>query len=58
MTPSKKKNMIEVFSLPVHHMMHLMKIWKKDLIQKNIIHQLKTKKLKHGLKKFTLQSID
>jgi len=32
--------------------------WKKKLIQKNTIRQLKTKKLKHGLKKFTLRSID
>jgi len=31
---------------------------KINLIQKNIIHQLKIKKLKYGLKKFTLRSID
>ena len=30
-----------------------MKIGKRNLIQKNIIHQLKIKKLKHGLKRFT-----
>ena len=32
--------------------------WEKKINSKNIIRQLKTKKLKHGLKKFTLQSID
>ena len=50
--------MIEIFSLPVHHLINLMKIGKRNLIQKNIIHQLKTEKLKHGLKKFSLRSID
>ena len=50
--------MIGIFSLLVHHLIHQMKVGKKNLIQKNIIRQSKTKKLKHGLKKFTLRSID
>ena len=58
MSLSNKNNMTGVYSLPVHHLIHSMKIGKKNLIQKNIIRQLKTKKLKHGLKKFTLRSID
>ncbi len=54
----KKNNMIEIFSLPVHHLIHLMTIGRRNLIQKNTIHQLKTKKLKLGLKKFTPLLID
>ena len=52
--PIKKSNMIEKFFLAVHHLNHLMKIGKIITIQKNIIRQLKIKKFKHGLKRFTL----
>ena len=52
--PIKKEQYDSNIPLPVHHLIHYMKIGKRNLIQKNIILQLRTKKLKHGLKKFTV----
>jgi len=53
--PIKKKQYDNSFSFSSSSFDSLMKIGKRNLIQKNIIHQLRTKKLKHGLKKFIVR---
>jgi len=56
--PIKKEQYDRNFSSSSSSFDSLNNDWGKNLIQKNIIHQLKTKKLQHGLKKFTFRSID
>ena len=60
MNPIKKDNMIGIFSLQIHHLITLKENWERETkIQKKYkFVQIKIKKLKHGLKKFTLRSID